>query len=28
MCGQPVRDQEPRFLMCYRKEPHHAHRYT
>ena len=22
---QPVRDQEPHFLLCYRKEPHHTH---
>jgi len=25
--GQPVRDQEPHFLLCYSKEPHHVH-YT
>jgi len=23
--GQPVKDQEPHFLLCYRKEPHHTH---
>jgi len=23
--GQPVRDQEPHFLLCYQKEQHHAH---
>jgi len=23
--GQPVRDQKPHFLLCYRKEPHHTH---
>ena len=23
--GQPVRDQEPHFLLCYSKVPHHVH---
>jgi len=23
--GQPVRDQEPYFLICYSKTPHHVH---
>jgi len=22
---EPVKDQEPPFLLCYRKEPHHTH---
>jgi len=26
--GQPVRDQEPHFLLCYSKEPHHSHGST
>ena len=26
--GQPVRDQQPHFLLCYRKEPHHTHGRT
>jgi len=26
--GQPVRDQEPHFLLCYCKEPHHPHEHT
>jgi len=26
--GQPVRDQEPHFSLCYRKEPHHTHGHT
>jgi len=26
--GQPVREQEPRFLSYYRKEPHHTHGHT
>jgi len=26
--GQPVRDQEPHSLLCYRKEPHHTHGHT
>jgi len=23
--GQPIRDQERHFLLCYRKEPRHTH---
>ena len=26
--GQPVRDQEPHYLLCYRKEPHYARGHT
>ncbi len=26
--GQPVREQEPHFLLCYCKEPHHMHGHT
>jgi len=26
--GQPVRDQQPHFLLCYRKDPHHTRGHT
>ena len=26
--GQPVKDQEPYFLFCYRKKPYYSHGHT